>query len=326
VICTDGKANVGVGDLDCSTEEKRNVIEDFYTRAGEYAKQNGVAVSILSIKGTECSLEYLASVSAMSRGINHTADPLTLSKDFACILQNAVVATNVTVKVLIHKGLKFRHEKVVKGCCATRDIGNATKETNVTFEFAQSNELTEKNLPFQVQIYYTSLDESKRIRTITKIQKVTDQREVAEKNLNVAVVGLHTVQQSAQLALEGNYTKARMHQITNHRLMKRALNEGEATETQIRQLKLFEQEADRLDSALRNAKKEESNNSTCYDSASEDDSGEEDEKPKKSINFVARNKSRKQTRNDSVSNVIYQSENPMFSAFTSSSNPLYTNN
>jgi len=42
------------------------------------------------------------------------------------------------------------------------------------------------------------------VRVMTKSVKVTRKRVVAEKNLNVAVIGLHSQQQTAKLAREGN--------------------------------------------------------------------------------------------------------------------------
>lgn len=45
ILCTDGEANVGLNG------------PDFYSRAAEYAKQKGVVVNILSIKGDRCNLK-----------------------------------------------------------------------------------------------------------------------------------------------------------------------------------------------------------------------------------------------------------------------------
>jgi hypothetical protein len=49
VICTDGKANVGVGALDevGNSEEKRNEAELFYDKVANFAKQSGTVISVL---------------------------------------------------------------------------------------------------------------------------------------------------------------------------------------------------------------------------------------------------------------------------------------
>jgi len=95
------------------------------------------------------------------------------------------------------------------------------------------------------------------------------------------------------------------------------------SETKEKHLKLFEQEAERLDDVLRSAKKKEvKTNKVRYHSEDEDESDEEKE-TKKSSTFFERRKGRKENRDDSISNVIYQSENPQFSDFTYNPNPLY---
>jgi len=215
ILCTDGAANVGVGTLeDLTTQDKLDAAQVFYQNAAFQAKQRGVTVSIISMKGTNVAMELLAQVALQTNGFNDIVDPTNLTQNFNFILQNPIVATNVRVKMFLHRALKFRHQENVKDSTCTREIGNASKETTITFEYKvkspkEVTKLTDRNaLPFQVQVHFTRLDGAKCVRVISAEKKITQDRSVAEENVNVAVVGIHAHQNAAKLAALGNYTKA----------------------------------------------------------------------------------------------------------------------
>ena len=57
--------------------------------------------------------------------------------EFASILEQKIIATNVEATLIVHRGLYIRNpndlnEKLDK---IKRDIGNVTKQTEVTFEY-----------------------------------------------------------------------------------------------------------------------------------------------------------------------------------------------
>jgi hypothetical protein len=61
--------------------------------------------------------------------------------EFATILEQQVIATNVEAVLVVHRGLYIRspddpNEKLEK---IKRDIGNVTKHTEVTFEYGVRN-------------------------------------------------------------------------------------------------------------------------------------------------------------------------------------------
>jgi hypothetical protein len=76
-------------------------------------------------------------------------------------------------------------------------------------------------LPFQIQIQYTDLDGAEAVRVLTQCQPVTKDRQQAETNINVPVVGCHAAQQSSALALEGRYTPSRLNAFMYQRLLYR---------------------------------------------------------------------------------------------------------
>ena len=95
VLCTDGLANVGLGSLDKLSDEQREKSEQWYDNVGEFAKQHGVTVSVISIKGDECALEDLGRVAEHTGGTVVRVDPQELAQNFKQILAQQVVATKV---------------------------------------------------------------------------------------------------------------------------------------------------------------------------------------------------------------------------------------
>jgi hypothetical protein len=52
VLCTDGLANKGLGSLDGS-----NVDAQFYEKVSTIAKEHGIIINVITIKGDGCKLE-----------------------------------------------------------------------------------------------------------------------------------------------------------------------------------------------------------------------------------------------------------------------------
>jgi Holliday junction resolvase RusA-like endonuclease len=68
-------------------------------------------------------------------------DLMNMKDEFASILEQQVIATNVEAVLILHRGLYIRdpdnaNEKLQK---VKRDIGNVMKTTEVTFEFGVRN-------------------------------------------------------------------------------------------------------------------------------------------------------------------------------------------
>lgn len=66
---------------------------------------------------------------------------LNIRDEFASVLDQQVIATNVEATLIVHRGLYIRNldkpdEKLEK---IKRDIGNVTKTTEVTFEYGIRN-------------------------------------------------------------------------------------------------------------------------------------------------------------------------------------------
>lgn len=352
VICTDGRANVGLGDLEEGDEDDA---EEFYSAVGDLAAHMGIVVSVVSIKGTDCKMEHLGSVADASGGVVNIVDPLKLTQEFSSILADEVVATGVTVTVKLARGLFIRDsdegdvQKVRQQQQQQEDpteasskaekaegeasedptsnlnkfvqkIGNVTKETVVSYEYGVERgvDLLEhvgksddvpNGLPFQIRIEYTAVrDHSRRMRVITRLQEVTHDRETAEREANVAVLGTAVAQQTAKMAMAGDYSMARANAFSNKLLMQRcAVQQGQDAQETYGAIK--EQLVD-LDLEMRSATRSErrARGGRSYsDSDGSDDDDEMSSAADKMRKAQSKKKaSRKGARNDQLATRMYQ--------------------
>ncbi|CAM9885732.1 unnamed protein product [Ectocarpus sp. 6 AP-2014] len=137
VLCTDGLANVGLGALDdLQNDEQRQVAESFYENLGRESSGNGVTIDVVSVDSDACDLENLGAMADVSGGTVTRVKASDLTSNFAGILANPILASQVSVRVTLHKGLKFRNADVgAEVNTLDRDIGNVTRETELNFEY-----------------------------------------------------------------------------------------------------------------------------------------------------------------------------------------------
>ena len=111
IVCTDGRANVGLGNLD--EDADIDVADAFYKRLAQDALAQGSIVSVVTIKGTDCKLEYLSPVASSTMGDIVIVDPFDLTNQFSNILAEPVIAAGVSITLLLHHGL-FCRENLLK--------------------------------------------------------------------------------------------------------------------------------------------------------------------------------------------------------------------
>lgn len=106
---------------------------------GQYAKTKGVTISIISIKGDQCNIDALTKLSELTGGDVQQVEPKDLINNFSNMLQLQTIATNVQLKVKLHKGLEFRNQDALNlsedKTILARELGNVNEETEVTFEY-----------------------------------------------------------------------------------------------------------------------------------------------------------------------------------------------
>lgn len=161
-------------------------------------------MNIISIQGEECNIETVSKISELTGGEVQRVDPKNLIDNFSNILSLPTIATNVSLKVKLHKGLEFRNEEAVNlsedKTILARDLGNVNEETEVTFEYKMKSvkkllqmldlDMTKVNkFPFQAQITYTALDGSRCIRVITDVMESSTDRQELEAKADFNMLG-----------------------------------------------------------------------------------------------------------------------------------------
>ncbi|KAL5491087.1 hypothetical protein EMCRGX_G016307 [Ephydatia muelleri] len=242
IVCTDGLANKGVGNLDVPSGDEATA-QQFYTDLGNIAVEKGVTVSLVTIKGVECRVLELGRVADTTGGNVTQVDPLTVSFEFSNIVANPIIATNVECKLILHNRLCIQAEGF-QGNVMHASVGNVTSETEFSFEYkarrsphSDSTSASQEgmssfdtpvmvggvpHLPFQLLTEYTGKDGSKLLRVVTKLKPVTQERQTAEKGIDFGVVGSHSVRSTAALASEGKIMEARAKAISYGRAMTRS--------------------------------------------------------------------------------------------------------
>jgi hypothetical protein len=239
ILCTDGCANVGMGSIE---EKTPHLAETFYDEIADYAKSKGVSVSVITMEGTDCKLSLLGRVADRTNGELNIVNPHNLAEQFKAILDNRIVATNVTVKLMVSKFLYIRDEefemaemKAVEGgdaqakenlnklkkSVAIRDIGNVHLDTEITFEYGirKLSEEEKKSAPrlaqapFQLQISYTAPDGSRAMRVFTKFHEFTRDRQRAEASIQSrSLIFANVAQKMSNHALQSNVRFAKYRQ------------------------------------------------------------------------------------------------------------------
>lgn len=219
IICTDGIANEGMGEI----EGHETKAKEFYTRLGKYAKERGVIVSIISIVSSECRLEMLSPVADMTGGDVLRVDPENLSNDFETLLSEKVIATNVTVKVRLHRALRFvgvpESYLSPDGSVYTQPIGSANRDTSVVCKYSMKSikdlermkgidYFRMMQVPIQAQIEFRDLEGKNCVTVFTKLAECTEELSLSKRGMNKRIVTTCCARSAALYAKEERYEEA----------------------------------------------------------------------------------------------------------------------
>ncbi|XP_047233535.1 circularly permutated Ras protein 1-like isoform X2 [Girardinichthys multiradiatus] len=236
IICTDGKANAKLGNLEEEDNDAHALLSStiFYQDLGESAANQGVTVSVLSIKGTECRLDELGRLADRTGGKVVIASPNQLHSEFEEIIQDRTIATHCAITLLLPKSLRMKGEREA-GHKGTREVGNVNNDTEVTIQFV-ANEDIEVVAPasgsrvfIQLQIRYKKNGQAL-LRVFTAEREVTDDSLAALSSLSLAIVQLNLLQTTAALAVRGRFLDARKEGALQQKLIERAIEYNQSSE------------------------------------------------------------------------------------------------
>jgi len=240
IICTDGLANIGLGCLDSiKNQEEHQKIKEFYYDLGCVAKQKGIIVSLITFEGEESKIQILSALVEQTGGTIARVKPSEMLDEISSLLSTEVIATDVKLKLRIHKAMSFRNENLLKiselsnnESTLSRSIGNATSDTEVytEFHFKSSESISQlkdikfetiKNVPFQCSIEYTTKKGDKKLRVITKKLEIVSDKKIIENQANFSIVALNAIEKCQIIAKEGKFRIAQAHANAWKKLLKR---------------------------------------------------------------------------------------------------------
>eukprot|EP01155_Anaeramoeba_flamelloides_P019757 Anaeramoba_flamelloidesa575964_302.p1 GENE.a575964_302~~a575964_302.p1 ORF type:complete len:436 (-),score=128.64 a575964_302:176-1483(-) len=217
VLCTDGMANVGIGQFHQNQEQSSKFYEDISI----YAQEHGVAIDLITIKGTDCNIDTLGKLCDETNGEVDIVEPAEMSTKFDSILSNPVIATDALLELSLHHALYIYDDDDRKiGAKMEKEIGNVTKllELSFTYGVKDPEDVDEKDerkatlgdsVPFQAQIRFTRLDGSKWIRIITSQLEITEKAEEALEDLDFGLLNMNMLQRAGNFALRGNIEQSK---------------------------------------------------------------------------------------------------------------------
>ncbi|XP_012988516.1 circularly permutated Ras protein 1 isoform X2 [Esox lucius] len=219
ILCTDGRANIGLGEMEESTAPLSSVQSPyFYRQLANEAANSGVIVSVMTFEGTECRLAEVGLLADQTGGrVMHKfcvniVNIGTVATEIQSALADNILATGVKAMLIAADGMYFPYEDETNHCLV-REIGNVTEAIQITFQFACKPENVEslmrrERLPFQLQLSFTTRDQQRVTRIITEQRRVTTSSWVWAGSLNMSVLGVHCAQLCARLTMEGRVHEA----------------------------------------------------------------------------------------------------------------------
>ncbi|XP_061562634.1 circularly permutated Ras protein 1 isoform X3 [Phycodurus eques] len=238
IICTDGKANTTLGNLEVEDSDARTLLSStiFYQELGENAANQGVTVSVLSIEGTDCRLDELGRLADRTGGKVVIANPKMLQSEFEQIIENSTIATQCTVTLMLPKSMRMRGEKEA-GHKVARKVGNVHLDKEITFQFvanegevAVSSPTSSSTVSVQLQLRYMQRNGWRMLRVFTVTRNVTHESLVALSSLSLPIIQLNSSQASASLAVRGRFLDARRENEQQMKLIERAIEHNRSAE------------------------------------------------------------------------------------------------
>ncbi|XP_066537693.1 circularly permutated Ras protein 1 [Hoplias malabaricus] len=211
IICTDGRANIGLGLLEQESANSPPPSPYFYSQLANHAAEKGVIVSVMTFEGEDCRLAEIGKLADHTGGRINIVNIGTVATEIQTALADNVLATNVLATLLAPEGVYFPYEE--DNHKLIREIGNVTDGAEITFQFAVKPDKVESfqrrdRVPFQLQLSFKTRDLKKVTRIITQQKRVTTSSWVWAGSLNMSVLGVHCAQLCGRLTMDGRIQEA----------------------------------------------------------------------------------------------------------------------
>jgi hypothetical protein len=243
ILCTDGISNIGLGAIEgVKSEEEIEKLRSFYTQLGIIAKEKGIVINLITFEEAESKIEIVMAMIEQTGGEIIRVKPSEILNEFSNLLSNEVIATNVKVKVKLHKTLQFRNENTAflkyDGSTLEREVGNATNQTELYVEYNMKksediakyediNIETLTSVPFQSVIDYTNKSGDRCYRVITATQKISSEKDEIQKNANYDIISTNAIKKTSELAEEGRYREAQSQALAWKKMLKKTTEQSQ---------------------------------------------------------------------------------------------------
>jgi len=228
-LCTDGRANLGLGKLNDVNGMEDQESLNFYNKLGDIAKEKGIIINLITFEDQDSDINALSNMIQKSGGEIIRVNPTKIIEEFNEMFENTLIGTNVKLNVNLNKLLCFRNEENKEnlyndGSSYKEEIGNVKLETEKYFEYKFKKawkiaDMTDidiekvKNLNFQCVIEYKNKDKENIIRVINETQTICRTQKDIEKNINYDIISTNAMQKSGQLAKLGKFKEAQIESI-----------------------------------------------------------------------------------------------------------------
>ncbi|XP_068164498.1 circularly permutated Ras protein 1 isoform X2 [Antennarius striatus] len=188
ILCTDGKANIGLGKMEETPSLSSSITTYFYQQLAQQALQCGVIISVLTFEGTDCCLANVGRLADMTGGRVNMVSTGTVATEIQVASLDNVLATGVSAMLVAPEGVYFPYE-AGNNHKFMKEIGNVTEEMELTVQFAVKPEfvkvfLRRQTIPFQLQLSFKTRDQKKVTRIITEQRPVTTSRTKPRQCMN----------------------------------------------------------------------------------------------------------------------------------------------
>ena len=239
-LCTDGRANLGLGKLsDVNGMEDQESL-NFYNKLGDIAKEKGITINLITFEDQDSDIIALSNMIQKSGGEIIRVNPTKIVEEFNDMFENTLIGTNVKLNVNLNKLLCFRNEEKKEnlyndGSSYKEEIGNVKLETEKYFEYKFKKawkiaDMTDvdiekvEKLNFQCVIEYKNKDKENIIRVINETQTICRIQKDIEKNINYDIISTNAMQRSGKLAKLGKYKEAQIESLRWKTYMRNNVN------------------------------------------------------------------------------------------------------
>jgi hypothetical protein len=215
VLLTDGLANEGIGALE---GYQVTPAKDFYESLGRRFMELGTAVDVVGIaSGAGMELKTLGLLPDATGGTMYYVKPNELDRSMSELAGASLLGRDVEVKLITPKGIKVKDASGVSRAVIDEltkkkesKIGVVGEDHELYFEVEPESKIKEEEVPIQVQVAYTDEEGARRVRAVTAILKVADNKEEVMETLDPTLGATFVTQKAGEESFaEGSKGRAK---------------------------------------------------------------------------------------------------------------------